>query len=179
MKLVTKENVHIPFLVMDVNNHQQIKSLILKDINIMYGKSENSENHNIFKTDLNVDKFLNRPYLAHIHEILTFLCYELTNHFGYPSALQLSKFWYEQHTKGNYSSWSSSAFSSFSGVYFVDLPKGSSKKSFKLLDMEFDFDDVEEGQILIFPSFLLNSTKENLSVNTKTVICFNLNHFGS
>jgi len=60
----------------------------------------------------------------------------------------------------------------YSNIYYLDLPEGTSKTTFKFIDKEFEV-DVEEGDILTFPGSMLHCSKPNTSEHTKTVIAFN------
>jgi hypothetical protein len=94
--------------------------------------------------------------------------------YSEPGDFKVVAMWYQQYKKGDYHFWHNHPWSVFSNIYYVDLPAGVSHTSFRFLGQEFEV-EVQEGQILTFPSFLEHCSKPNLSDNIKTVISFNSN----
>lgn len=174
VKLVDKiENVHIPFLIADVPNHKDIKPLILEDIKKLGVNPLSDTTQNLANTDWHLGRDVDRAYITHMVDVITPLYEEVRSTFEYPAPLICSNYWFQQYTAKDYHGWHIHAGALFSCVYYVDMGEGTPRTSFNLMGKEFEV-EAKEGQVLIFPSFLLHCSKENKSEKLKTVISFNL-----
>ena len=61
----------------------------------------------------------------------------------------------------------------FRSIYYVSLPEGVSKTTFRLRDEEFSI-DVKEGDVLTFPASMMHCSKPNQSYEQKVVVVFNI-----
>ena len=85
----------------------------------------------------------------------------------------INEIWFQQYIKGGHHAWHVHG-SNFTNVYYLDLPKDSPKTQWKdLLGNEGEF-DVEEGDIITFPSWLKHKSPENNSSEMKTIISWNM-----
>jgi len=101
--------------------------------------------------------------------------------------------WIVKHHKGDYAQSHLHTNSMISGVYYVNVPKDSGNIIFQKentnifypnINVEFNeintinskeyTIDVEEGMVLLFPSWLLHSVLENLNDETRYSLAFNL-----
>ncbi len=164
--------------VSNVLDHAQAKKKIINCINsnVMPGVTGiNDFDQHIFNTDWHLPERLihkNSDYRNIINSILYNHNEALTQFLGYIEPIEYGKVWFQQYKKNDYHSWHRHKLCIFSNVYYVDLPLGSSKTSFRVMGKEFQV-EIEEGQILTFPSFIEHCSKSNLSNNIKTVISFN------
>jgi ectoine hydroxylase-related dioxygenase (phytanoyl-CoA dioxygenase family) len=159
----------IPFIILKIDNHFELKNKILNSID---GMEENKLN-NIFKTDWNKDINYPRPYYELVKNLFDNVAENITKIFHYTEKLMVKNYWFQQYKEDNSHSWHVHAGCLFSCVYYVETSNEAPKTTFKLFDDEFDI-DVKEGEVLIFPSFLLHCSKPNNSNYRKTVIAFNL-----
>ena len=167
-------DVLLPIFKYKVDNHKTIKPLILDIIEEMGSYSLIDKCQNIINTDWHLDKTYDRSYIKHIEPHIHNICFDLKNKLGYTDTqIELLNYWFQQYKKGDYHTWHNHIKSLFSAVYYVNLQNDNPKTSFKLGNKEFDI-SVEESEILIFPSFLYHTSKENKSEHTKTIISFNL-----
>jgi ectoine hydroxylase-related dioxygenase (phytanoyl-CoA dioxygenase family) len=84
--------------------------------------------------------------------------------------------WYQQYLKNSTHGWHTHS-DNFTGVYYLEMdetaPKTQIINSNKILNL-----NVEEGDFVIFPSYLIHRAPINLSKNRKTIISFNFNVSG-
>jgi hypothetical protein len=162
-----------PFYVYDVPNHTEVKQRILNGISSMGVHSLVEEDQRIANTDWHLSVNYLRPYYEELKNILSAHTQALNLEAKLPEAISLNlrNYWFQQYAEGDYHGWHIHENSIFSNVYYVNLPTGAAKTSFKVAGKEFEV-EVAEGQILTFPSCFLHCSKPN-QVGTKTVISFN------
>lgn len=161
-----------PFIITDVKNHNKIKPLILQDIKNMGTHSLIEDDQKISNSDWYLPGNYQRTYFCHIKDTIFELRDNIVKKFNYTTSTTDFQFWFQQYETGDHHGWHVHFGCMFSNIYYVDLPEFASKTSFKVLDKEIDV-DIEEGQILTFPSCFLHTSKPNKSKKTKTVISFN------
>lgn len=115
---------------------------------------------------------IERQYFSHIADVIFDLKENIIKKFNYSESTTTLQFWFQQYEKGDHHGWHVHFGCMFSNIYYVDLPEGTSKTSFKVLDKEIEV-DVKEGQILTFPSCFVHTSKPNKSDKVKTVIAVN------
>jgi hypothetical protein len=160
-----------PFYVYDVPNHLEVKTQVLDSIRNMEVHSLVDDGQRITNTDWHLGREYARPYYFHVKELFDTHLRDVLETAGLPDVLALPNFWFQQYEEGDYHGWHIHPDKVFSNVYYVNLPTGAAKTSFKVAGKEFEV-EVTEGQILTFPSCFLHCSKPN-QVGTKTVIAFN------
>lgn len=167
-------DVSMPIFKVKVSNHKNIKPLILNVIKDMGTYSYIDKNQQISNTDWHMGANFNRPYFLYVEPIVDNVRKKVQEHFGYiNSTVKLVNYWFQQYAKGDYHKWHAHNASNFSCVYYVDLADDNPSTSIRMNKKEFEI-PIKEGEVLIFPSFLEHTSKENKSNKTKTVIPFNL-----
>tara|TARA_B100001057_G_scaffold342806_1_gene343744 strand:- start:92 stop:694 length:603 start_codon:yes stop_codon:yes gene_type:complete len=83
--------------------------------------------------------------------------------------------WYQQYVKNNTHGWHIHG-ENYTGVYYLELPDDTPKT--ELID-QYDINkkitiDANEGDIVIFPSFIIHRAPKVLNDSRKTIISFNL-----
>jgi hypothetical protein len=167
--------------VSTILNHTHTKNIILdciKNFGIFgINPGVGYRGQHIFNTDWHLSKaltFLDPVYCSVVRPIIDNHNEALTQYLGYDEPIKCDNVWFQQYQKEDYHWWHRHSESIFSNIYYVDLPEGTSKTSFRFLGKEFQI-EIEEGQILTFPSFIEHCSKPNLSNKIKTVISFNSN----
>ena len=164
--------------ISNIFNHLHYKSIILnciKSLGIFGLNPDVYSGQRVFNTDWHLSKalaFKDPDYRKVVRPIIDNHNKALTQYLGYEEPILYENLWFQQYQKDDYHWWHRHQLSIFSNVYYVDLPAGTSKTSFRFLDKEFQI-EVEEGQILTFPSFIEHCSPPNLSNKIKTVISFN------
>jgi hypothetical protein len=166
----------LEFIKFRVEQHYDIKQALLDKITSMGIYSLIDKNQSISNTDyhLNESMYYNRQYTKLFAPILSSNFNKLKNYFKMTEDIIQGKLWFQQYKKLDYHNWHIHPWSNLSGVYYLDLPNGASKTTFRIGETEFQV-DVSEGDILIWPAWIPHTSKPNQSEHTKTVIAFNLN----
>jgi hypothetical protein len=161
------------FYVHKVPNHHLIKNKILKAISEMGLHSTADGNQKITNTDWYLPTSYERPYFEYLEPVLLTHVNELAQavEVSEHTSISLKNYWFQQYKEGDFHEWHMHENSLFSSVYYVDLPSGAAKTSFKCGEESFDV-PVKEGCILTFPACFLHCSKPNKKA-TKTVISFN------
>jgi hypothetical protein len=161
------------FTIYKVSNHINLKPLILNAIQSMGEHSLIEKGQSISNTDWQLNKNYNRPYYKFIEPVISILCKELKNKYNHTDELKVSDYWFQQYKNLDYHLWHEHLNSTFSAVYYVDIDGKTPSTTFNILGDEISI-NINEGDILVSPSFLSHCSKPNLSLKTKTVIAFNL-----
>jgi hypothetical protein len=176
-------NADIPCKVFKtcVNDHVQIKPLLLNLIEKLGTHSAISKYERISNSDWHVKNsighdFENKEYLDVVVPILAQHNKQLAEYIG-TKEIKTNHVWFQQYGKGDFHGWHSHGNCMYSNVYYVELDKSCPRTSFKFMGTEFSI-DVEEGEILTFPSFLQHCSRPNKHNSRKTVIAFNSNAEG-
>jgi hypothetical protein len=163
----------LPFFLMDVEEHTLVKKTTIDLIEGMGTFSYKNDNQTISSTDWHLSPSHPRPYYEPIKHILQGVCAYITKKMEYEYPLNIQNYWYQKYNQGDSHPWHVHQNSNFSSVYYLNLPEGCSKTTFKILDEEFSI-DVKEGQILSFPGIAMHCSKPNQSKDPKIIISFNI-----
>lgn len=172
MTTFTKINQAFPFLITDVETHKIMKPQLLADIASMGKHSLIENDQHISNSDWYLPSNRQRPYFDKIKDIFFDLKDQIIADFKYSETTNNLSYWFQQYEKGDYHGWHVHFGCMFSSIYYLDLPEGTAKTTFKVLNEEFQV-DVKEGQILTFPSCFNHCSKPNQSDKVKTVIVVN------
>lgn len=158
--------------------HSQIKEKLLDLINKT--QSENILNQNeyygdsINRLDWSKNNDFNREWVKYLQPYLQEQFNKFASVLNYDKPV-IKKLWFQQYVQNDYHGWHIHG-DNYTGVYYLDFPKGSSKT--ELIDQK-DINkkitvNAKEGDIIIFPSFIIHRSpkiKENIK---KTIISFNI-----
>jgi len=93
---------------------------------------------------------------------------------GYDT-FKCSTIWFQQYATKSKHSWHIHG-EHMTSVYYLDFPKDSSKTEWiNPIDITVHQFDVEEGDIITFPSWIIHRAPENKSNDIKTIISWNSN----
>ena len=170
MKIIEQK---APFLVFDVATHAQIKDSVVAAIESMGSYSYINNMQHIAHTDWHLSPNFYRPYYELVSPVIADVVTKVNDLYEYPDQVKLTNYWFQKYLKNDHHEWHIHKETMFNGVYFLSLPEGASKTSFKLLGEEFSV-DVKEGQVLVFPSLYVHCSKPNMSSDPKLVVAFNI-----
>jgi len=171
-----KNSIHCEYSVIRIPYHDKVKSHLLT----LLDDAEFSSPHvpgaevQISKTDWHLCTNTQRPWFQYFKDEFLDTLLSIYRNLGY-GGFRLNEIWFQQYLTNSQHGWHTHG-SNFTNVYYLELPKDSpkteliepfTKKRFYL--------DVEEGDLVTFPSFVLHRTEPNLSVNRKSIISFNVN----
>lgn len=160
-----------------VKNHKEIKDTILNEINKIGIHSVYNCEERLYNTDFYIDVNTKRVFKQNLSNIILPIIQSHNTALSKKidvKDIELDNYWYQQYKKNDFHKWHLHRFCVYSNVYYVNLDQSSSRTTFKHLGIEFSI-EMEEGEILTFPSFYLHCSHPNQSDNIKTVIAFNTN----
>jgi hypothetical protein len=171
------EFLSMPILITKFENHKEIKSKLLNDIEMTSKNSLRDDYQSISNTDWHINSKMDRPYYETIKPIILQTLVHLINDLkladlGVEYNLTQTNYWFQQYEQGDFHTWHDHVSSFYNNVYYVELPENGAKTTFSILNKEYEF-DVKEGDILSFPGTIFHCSKPNMSQSRKTIISFN------
>ena len=169
--------IYSKLLIDKVKNHLEIKDDLLALIEQAEGKNIIFDSEHI-KTDITKCDYENngdfkRPWVDNkiIESIMSNSVHPMVRELDF-EGFQLDSIWFQQYDKGSLHGWHSHN-QNYVGVYYLDMPENSPMT--ELFDGEKIISlDVKEGDITIFPAYILHRAPESMIDKKKTIISFNL-----
>ena len=151
-------------------NHKKYKKILLDLIEKDDGEIYNDGNDIISKTDyFNKTIFLNEQNNNLFKE-------EFTNHLKnifynlYYEKINVNQIWYQVYEKNNIHNWHTHSDCHWTNVYLLNSDMKTEIKNLKGNLIKYD---VEEGDIITFPSYLYHRSPINESNKKRVIISFN------
>jgi len=170
--------VHTPFVIAKFPLHKKIKKDLLNQIDKSKGSPfKNKKGHmndNLDKTDWPLSDNFKRPWVKKYGSVIGNFLTEQAMHLGF-TQIDLSRLWYQQYKKGQTHGWHEHA-RNYTGVYYLEFPKNSEPTQFlapQNLHQSFSL-KAQEGDILIFPSFIIHRSAPMKINKRKTIISWNI-----
>lgn len=165
------------YYITQFSHHYQIKYKLLELISNSQSVpcvDEGCET-NIARTDWCYSDNFQRKWVEYLNEFLLKELLEIYRDCGY-DGFTLHEIWFQQYYKNSSHGWHTHS-SNFTSVYYVDLPEGSPKTQIvHPFDQKTIIEaEVKEGDILLFPSFVLHKAPINQVDKNKTIVSFNTN----
>jgi len=163
--LILKKNKYI--YLFKVNSHKKFKNKILKEIN----KTPANTTQGVHKTDWETDSLLRRSYWEDYVKEIADRCIDVLKKDLYGKVRKKTwhhNHWFHIYKKDSQFDWHTHAQSNFSGIYYISLSNKKYKTEFNKMDLS-----VEEGNLLIFPSFLLHRSPLIKNQTKKIIVSFN------
>jgi hypothetical protein len=158
------------FWISHVDNHEEIKKKILDAIATMGRHNIIEDGQSIFNTDWHLSNKYQRPYWDIALPLINKHNENLENCFLSNGKIQIKNYWFQQYELNNYHNWHIHDLM-FSNIYYVSLPQNSAT-TFSLDKKEFVV-EVQEGDIVTFPSVFEHCSKPNKTEEVKTIISYN------
>ena len=167
--------VPFPVRIKKFKKHAELKDKLLDAIN----RQENVQRmlapgNDITRCDWETSRFdRSREWLSIIGIDLYEHLGEWTTSLGYYD-FQVAEIWFQQYTNGSHHGWHVHG-GNMTNVYYLDLPADSPKTEWiNPIDNSIHQFDIEEGDIITFPSWLKHRAPINQSSKMKTIISWNL-----
>ena len=164
----------IPIFKKQIIDHDRYKSQILqqiKDYSFAYIKKNTLD----IASDYELSRDHPRPYLDTIRSRVKDCLLDFAKISTHYKDVEIRCFFYQQYEKEQYHGWHVHDCQ-YSGVYYLDMPPDTPKTEY--ID-PFTNDvcelDVQEGDVIAFPSFLVHRAPPNKIDTSKTIISFNFN----
>lgn len=132
------------------------------------------ENDNIQNLDWSYHNDFNRPWIKLLLPSLKDHFQKCVNILHYES-FQLNAVWFQQYYKNGIHNWHSHG-DNYTGVYYLEMNKENPRT--ELIEPATDKKitlDCKEGDIIIFPAFMIHRAPINTSDKRKTIVSFNFN----
>ena len=172
--MIRRVPVETFFYITQVEEHEIVKPKILEAISqlgINPGPKEEYNSH-ITNTDWHLPPNLQREYFKICFPLFSNHFNQIKNNYGWWYHEQLKNYWFQQYEKGDWHGMHIHNNCLFSSVYYLELPDGSSKTTFKTPQRTFEV-EIKEGEIITFPSIFFHESRENKSEKRKTVVSAN------
>lgn len=171
-----KGNVSLPYVIGKFKDHLQVKNVLLNhftDIDLSVEIPE--QKVMISNTDWYQDRWNKekewyqyfKPFLFnYLDSLITELRYD---------RYTLKEIWFQQYLYNSEHNWHVHDGCNFANVYYLEFSPNSPPTEFKdpITGKEFSI-DVQEGDILTFPSSLIHRSPKNSIQDRKTIISWNL-----
>ena len=172
-----KISMAIPMSIEPFQCHTEIKDKLLKGISsseLVHNVTYLSDNTDITKCDWNHAREKDRDWVKILLPSLTDHLSRWATAMGFKSFM-IRDLWFQQYAEGSQHDWHTHGCN-WTGVYFLDIPDNAEKTKFKdpmNTEIENEF-DVLEGDVLIFPSFVIHKAPKNNNQKIKTIISWNM-----
>jgi hypothetical protein len=172
-----KYQLDCAYVISKFKYHAVLKDLLLEQIDQAEFKNpvHSIAEVNISKADWHISSNFNRAWVKTIQESLMEQMLEIYKELGY-DGFTLHELWFQQYLKNSQHGWHTHS-ANFTNVYYLELPTDAPKTQIvnSFNQTEIIEIDVKEGDILVFPSFVVHRTTPNLSNKRKTIISYNTN----
>jgi hypothetical protein len=168
-------NINVPVIISKFKSHNLVKDRILNIIKNDAGTAIHTERDNITKTDWGVHKDIPKKYLDILFDPLSEHLKESYKTLDV-TGFYIHNFWYQQYLENSYHDWHNHDSCHYANVYFLEMEDASLGTEIKdpIDPNKIIKYNVQEGDILSFPSFLVHRSPNNIFKSRKTVISFNV-----
>jgi uncharacterized RmlC-like cupin family protein len=171
--------IEVPILKAKIKNHFKIKENILNILNKNsfkeFTQKDDYINDYIHKLDWFMADDPNREWFKIVQQPLYETLLNMAQSIGF-TEIALEHVWFQQYQQKGRHGWHVHGFN-YTGVYYLEYNKKENPPTEFLypcnLKEKFSI-DVEEGDIISFPSFIIHRAPINNSLENKTIISFNL-----
>jgi len=161
------------YIINKIIEHKQFKNKLLKLINDMPKSNFESTRENITHTDWNLPKDTKRDYLELFYDIITPYMNSIMKQM-YCSKWRINNGWFQQYTENNEHKWHNHCGTNFSNVYYLEMPEKYMKTEFyNIITKKIYTFNLQEGDLLTFPAYILHRSKKIKNSHRKTIISFN------
>jgi hypothetical protein len=174
--MLQKAELNCYYTISKFQKHDKLKQKLLQFINnaesqqVIADTTEvnisRADWHNCYNEDRDWWSYVRphlKQHLSHMFQLLGYNDY------------RIKEIWFQQYKTGSQHGWHIHS-SNFTNVYYLDFPEDCAKTQLiNPWDQKTIIEiDVKEGDILTFPSFVIHRAPPNISVNTKTIISYNI-----
>lgn len=176
---VYKHHLDSFYLTFQFSKHLEMKNSMLQMISDQSPETlvvkDGYYGDNISKLDWSNATDFSRPWVSYFKPYLDGLLNDVATVCGYIDC-QVNEIWFQQYQESDTHGWHTHG-SNFTGVYYLDLPNDAPKTQIvnPFNQEQILVPEITEGDILIFPSYVIHRApkiKENIN---KTIVSFNCN----
>jgi hypothetical protein len=174
---MVKYQLDCAYVISKFKYHNELKNNILSLIDsssfdhVINSKAE----VDITKTDWSISSDFSRKWVQYVSEPLAECMLEIYKELGY-DGLTIHELWFQQYQQLAEHGWHTHS-GNFTNVYYLEMPNTTPKTQIVNAYNQSDIIelDVNEGDIVVFPSFIIHRAPKNLSNDRKTIISYNTN----
>jgi hypothetical protein len=176
MKRAVRIPYRVPIHIKKLEEHDRIKEGILDAIKGQDFKPYTVETSYITRCDYESPKDVERAYLRLVRDPIRQHVERVMKSYGYRSS-KIYNFFFQQYETQSRHDWHVHLETQWVGVYYVELPRSTPRTEY-LAMTEGQVKEVRafpcrEGDVILFPSFVIHRAPANASRETKTIISFN------
>lgn len=155
-----------------IENNKSFKDELINSIENSYHTSIKTDYESISKTDWGTqdqvwDKEWSQIFFHHTYPSIEKFYKEL----GYKSFI-IDSVWFQEYDTGSLHSWHTHPSATFSNIYYLNYPEGSTPTQFLVKGETIDA-EVQEGDLILFPGSAIHRVPENTSGKKRLVVVFN------
>ena len=163
------------YITHQIKEHHIHKNILLSLIN----EIPNNSYENISHTDFNLPKEYKRKYLDYFYNnVIKDYMNNLCNILKIEN-WNIQEGWFQQYNKKDNHNWHAHPDCQFTNIYFLELPdiKYITELNNSCFNETIDLQNVSEGYVITFPSYILHRSIPINEDTKKTIISFNSNFF--
>ena len=165
------------YTVGGLKGHKELKPKLLEEIDRAYCEPlhviDAYYSDDIHRVDWCSHSDFSRPWAKLLLESgLKEYVNKFAAHKGFDSWV-IHELWFQQYKTGGTHGWHVHGHN-FTAVYYADIPEGAPITELVLANGDVITPEAKEGDILIFPSFVVHRAPLNASEEQKTIISFNM-----
>ena len=174
---MNKFKLDCPFIITPLKQHLEIKDKLLDAINRQESDhlAEEQDDMDISRCDWRLGRWdYEREWFKILRDPLVATLDEVTKELGY-AYFKIMEIWFQQYQQASHHGWHVHGHN-WTNVYFLELPKDSPRTQYINPFNQNDIHtfDVQEGDILTFPSFVIHRAPANQSSDRKTIVSWNM-----
>jgi hypothetical protein len=173
---VKKYGLTTPYIILPFEDHSSVKDELLSLLEKTdYKSPKHAESEtDITKADWFRSQDMEREWVKFAAPKLSPYITKMYDELGF-DLLKITEIWFQQYQQGSEHGWHTHS-GNWTNVYYLEFPEGSPKT---LLTDPFDRKtkvevDVKEGDLLLFPAFVMHKAPINNSKNRKTILSYNI-----
>jgi hypothetical protein len=176
---IYKHHLDSFYLIFQFSDHQEMKTTMLnlmaEQVHESLVVKNNYYGDNITKLDWSKATDFSRPWVSYFKPKLDALLNDVATTCGYIDC-QINDIWFQQYYENDTHGWHTHG-SNFTGVYYLDLPANAPKTQIvnPFNQEQILVPDIQEGDILIFPSYVIHRAPKITKHINKTIVSFNCN----
>jgi len=164
--------IDMPIVRFKFEQHSMLKYTVLNLIEKAEADKEEGLD-SISRTDWRLDS--SREYFQLINPYLEPYLEKILFNELYYNKFKILGCWFQQYIENDRHTWHTHIPSTWTGIYYLELPNDAPRTSLLTpLKDKIVTPDVDEGDIIIFPSMIKHCSLTNASKKRKTVVSFNV-----
>lgn len=175
--IVKKYHLDSFYYIFELENHHEIKETVLNLITEQTCEKleikDSYHGDNISRLDWNSSSNFSRPWVSVLGPSLNNQLNNISSELGYQKCL-IHQIWFQQYFKNDYHGWHVHGHN-FTGVYYLELPANSPKTQLinPYTQNNLILPDIQEGCVLVFPSYVIHRAPYMNESDRKTIVSFN------